>query len=186
MMIVSSAGDASRKNGGTPLPFEQVYERYYFEVFRFVSKHMENRHDAEDLTSEVFLYCYKNYERYDPAKSAISTWLFLVVKSMLKTYYRDKKNHLDLSDFEDWLLADDCDLARAVYLEQLRSFLAEQIGLLPERQQQVIVLRFFQEKGFEEIAEVLDTSAGNVRVMLTRAIAKLKQNLKDSELDWSV
>ena len=170
----------------TQIPFEQVYERYYFEVFRFIYKRLDNHHEAEDLTSEVFLYCYKNYDRYDPSKSAINTWLFLVAKSKLKTFYRDQKSHLDLSDFEDWLLADEYDMSRAVYLEQLRDFLAKQLKLLPEKQQQAIVMRYFQEKEFDEIAEALDTSAGNVRVMLTRAMAKLKQTLSESQLDWSV
>ncbi len=170
----------------TPIPFEQVYERYYFEVFRFIYKRLDNHHEAEDLTSEVFLYCYKNYDRYDPSKSAINTWLFLVAKSKLKTFYRDQKSHLDLSDFEDWLLADEYDMSRAVYLEQLRDFLAKQLKQLPEKQQQAIVMRYFQEKDFDEIAEALDTSAGNVRVMLTRAMAKLKQSLSDSKMDWSV
>ena len=186
-MVISSMGSVPASDEvGAILPFEKVYERYFFDVLRFVCKRIENRQEAEDLTSEVFLYCYKNYSRYDPRKSSISTWLFLVVKSMLKTYYRDKKTHLDISDFEDWLLSDSDDLARAIYLEQLRSFLAEQIKLLPDRQQQAIVMRFFQEKDFDEIAAALDTSAGNVRVMLTRALAKMRQNLKDSKLDWSV
>ena len=168
------------------LPFEQVYERYYFDVLRFVNKHLDNRQEAEDLTGDVFLYCYKNYARYDPSKSAIATWIFLVAKSMLKTYYRDKKSHLDISDFEDWLLTDGEDLSRAVYLDQLRAFLAEQIKLLPEKQQQAVIMRFFHEKDFEEIAIALNTTAGNVRVILTRAVAKLRQNLHNSELEWSV
>ena len=103
---------------------------------------------------------------------------------MLKTYYRDRKQHLDISDFEDWLLADATDMSRAVYIEQLRRFLTEQIKTLPEKQQQVIIMRFFQEKDFEEIAIALDTSQGNIRVMLTRAIAKLKNSLSNTECDW--
>ena len=157
--------------GGALLPFEQVYGEYSFHVFRFIYNHIGNRQEAEDLTSEVFLYCYKNYARYDPLKSSISTWLFLIAKSMLKTYYRDKKTNLDISDFEDWLLTDGDNLSKSVYLSQLRSFLAEQIKLLPEKQQQVLIMRFFYEKDFEEIASSLNTSAGNVRVILTRAVA---------------
>lgn len=183
-MVKLSGGITTAESGSEAMPFEQVYERYYFDVFRFVSKRLENREEAEDLTSEVFLYCYKNYDRYDPAKSAVSTWLFLVAKSMLKTHYRDRKQHLDISDFEDWLLADDYDMSRAVYLEQLRDFLAEQIKLLPEKYQQAIVMRFFQEKEFEEIALALDTTQGNVRVILSRAVAKLKLALGNSECDW--
>ena len=166
--------------------FEQIYERYYSDVLRYLSKHMGNYQEAEDLTSEVFLYCYQNYDRYDPARSAVSTWLFLVAKSRLKTFYRDKKEHLDLSDFEEWLLSAEPDMGRAVYLEQLRAVLAQKLQLLPEKQQQVIVLRYFQNREFEEIAGMLGTTAGNVRVMLSRSLGRLKQLFGSGELDWSV
>ena len=166
------------------IPFEQVYDRYYFDVFRFFLSRIENRQEAEDLTSDVFLYCYKNYSRYDARKSAISTWLFIVAKSMLKTHYRDKKQHLDISDFEEWLLTDEYDMSRAVYLEQLRDLLANQIKLLPEKYQQVVIMRFFQEKDFTEIAKTLDTSQGNVRVILSRAVSKLKESMSNIESDW--
>ena len=183
-MVNLSTSTPVSKSETDMMPFEQVYERYYFDVFRFFVKRTENHQEAEDLTGEVFLYCYKNYSRYDPQKSAISTWLFLVAKSMLKTYYRDRKQHLDISDFEEWLITDDADISRAVYLEQLRSFLAEQIKQLSEKQQQVIVMRFFQEKDFDEIAIALNTSQGNIRVILTRAVAKLKESLGNIECDW--
>lgn len=173
-------------SGGGKPSFEEVYERYYSDVLRFLNRHMSNYEEAEDLASEVFLYCYQNYDRFDPERSAVSTWLFLVVKSRLKTYYRDRKEHLDLSDFEDWLLSSDQDMERAVYLEQLRAALAQKIQLLPEKQQQVIVMRYFQGREYEDIARCLCTTAGNVRVMLSRSLTRLKTLFANSELDWSV
>ena len=77
-------------------------------------------------------------------------------------------------------------MERAAYLEQLRSFLAERLANLPERQQQVIALRFFQEKDYAEIAEELGISAGNARVILSRALDKLKLDMADVEEDWRV
>lgn len=183
-MVTHPNSTSVQKNETDEMSFEQVYERYFFDVFRFFVKRTENRQEAEDLTSEVFLYCYKNYSRYDAQKSAVSTWLFLVAKSMLKTFYRDKKQHLDISDFEEWLLADENDMSRAVYLEQLRGMLAEQIKRLPEKYQQAVIMRFFQEKDFFEIAQALNTSQGNVRVILSRAVAKLKESMGNSESDW--
>ena len=183
-MVTRPNSTSVQRNKTDKMSFEQVYDRYYFDVLRFFIKRTENRQEAEDLTGDVFLYCYKNYDRYDPQKSAISTWLFLVAKSMLKTYYRDKKQHLDITDFEEWLLADDNDLSRAVYLEQLRDLLAEQIKCLPEKYQQAVIMRFFQEKEFPEIAQALNTSQGNVRVILSRAVAKLKESMGNLESDW--
>lgn len=62
--------------------------------------------------------------------------------------------------------------------------MAEKIKLLPEKYQQVVIMRFFHEKEFDEIARALNTSQGNVRVILSRAVTKLKDFMGNIESDW--
>lgn len=167
-------------------PFESVYEDYYQAVLRYLLKHTGNMQDAEDLAAETFLYCYQNYNSYDPAKSSVPTWLYLVAGSRLKNHYRDKKEHVEISELEERLFVEESDMERAAWLEELRRMLAEQMQILPERQQKAIVMRYFQEKDFDEIASALDTTPGNVRVMLSRALDKLEIALSSMKEDWSV
>lgn len=155
-------------------PFEEIYDRYYFDVLRYLIRHMNNRQDAEDLAGDVFLYCYSHYDNYDPAKSSVATWLYLVVNSRLKNYYRDRRETVDISELEPFLAAEEDDMGKAVYLQQLRGALAAAIQQLPERQQQVVILRYFQEKSYAEIADALGTSENNARVMMTRALTRLE------------
>ena len=166
-------------------PFEDVYQRYYQEVLGYVYKKLGNRQDAEDLTADAFLYGYQNYEKYDPSRSSVATWLFLIVNSRIKNHYRDRKQTVDYSELENWLFADETDMERTVYLEQLREFISETILDLPERQQKIVLMRYFQNLEFSEIAEEMGTSAGNVRVILSRALARLEEKLKESITDWS-
>lgn len=166
--------------------FESVYEEYYQAILRYLYKHIGNLHDAEDLTAETFLYCYRTYERYDPQKSSVSTWLYLAAGSRLKNYYRDRKEHVDLSELEERLFTDETDMERAAYLEQLRHLLAKKLEELPEKQQKVIIMRFFQEKEFDEIAATLGTTSGNVRVILSRTLDKLEKEFSGIKDDWSV
>ena len=160
------------------VPFEKVYEQYYFDVLRFLSQRVSCREDAEDIASEVFTYCYLNYENYDPQKSAISTWLYLVTKSRLKNYYRARRSYVNLDELEN-LLPVESDMDRAVYLEQLRDELLEAISQLPEKQHSVVSMRYFEKREFNEIAEILGTSAGNVRVILSRALDRLETICSD-------
>ena len=51
------------------------------------------------------------------------------------------------------------------------------IGKLPERQQQAVILRYFKEKSSAEIGEILGITAGNARVLLSRALDKLQEEL---------
>lgn len=78
--------------GTAPKPsFDMLFEKYHENVFRYINKKIDNYYDAQDLTSEAFTYCYQHYGDYDPEKSAVSTWLYLIVNSRIKNYYRDKK-----------------------------------------------------------------------------------------------
>ncbi len=166
--------------------FESVYEDYYQAILRYLLKHTGNMQDAEDLAAETFLYCYQHYDSYDPAKSSISTWLYLVAGSRLKNHYRDKKEYIEVSDLAECLFTGEIDMERAAWLEEMRRMLTEKLQRLPERQQRAVFMRFFQEKDFDEIAFALDTTPGNVRVMLSRALDKLEKDLSSIKEDWSV
>lgn len=172
--------------GGKKPPFEQLYEDYYQPLLKYLRGKTGNLQDAEDLTAETFLYCYRNYDSYDPEKSKPSTWLYLVANSRLKNHYRDRKETVEFETLENLLEAEETDMDRAVALEQLRLALAKKLELLPERQQKVVVMRFFQEKEFYEIAETLGTSVGNVRVMLSRALDRLGKEMSEFKEDWGM
>lgn len=158
----------------TKPPFEDVYNSQYFNVLRYVRKRVTNQLDAEDLVSDVFLYCYSHYDAYDPEKSGLSTWLYLVVSSRLKNYYRDHRTHTDISELENTLFSEGNEMENAVYLEELRYIMSQKISQLPEKQQIVVTMRYFQKYSFAEIAECLHTSEGNVRVILSRTLARLE------------
>ena len=157
------------------LLFEEVYEKYYKQIVAYFIKRIGNQPDAEDLTSEVFLYCYKNFSTYDPKKSSIATWIYLVAKSRYFNYCRDKRITENIDDFEN-LAADSADLMdNAIYLEELRSQLNAALTSLTERQKSIIVLRYFEDKSAEEIANIFCTSSNNIRVQLHKALKKLKK-----------
>ena len=67
------------------------------------------------------------------------------------------------------------DLDEGVYLEQLHTALMKAIKSLPERQQKIVMLRYFENCSSEEIADRLNISPGNVRVLLSRALDKLSK-----------
>ena len=157
------------------LSFETVYDRYYFDIFRYLSKRVQNKQDAEDLTASVFLYCYEHYCDYDPEKSSIITWLYLITNSRLKNHYRDRREYVDLETMEPFLYSEDLALEHAVFLEQLRDELGNALAHLPDKQRQVIVMRYFEEKDYSYIAKRIETTEGNVRVLLSRTLDKIEK-----------
>ena len=163
--------------------YEEFYESNYSRVLYHVRGKINNEQDAEDLTSEVFVYCYSHYDDYDPEKSSITTWLYLIVNSRIKNYYRDHDS-VSYADYEvvsDTMQDQSIDLDEGVYLEQLHATLMKAINRLPERQKQIVMMSYFQHMSSDEIAGRLCLTPGNVRVLLSRALAKLA---KDNEQMW--
>ncbi len=61
--------------------FQEIYEDYYSKILSYIGARVNDSCVAEDLTSDVFFKCYKNIERYDPSKAAISTWIFTITNN---------------------------------------------------------------------------------------------------------
>ena len=160
-------------------PFERFYEDNYSKVLGYLAGKTANRSDAEDLAGEVFLYCYDHYADFDPSRSSISTWLFLIVNSRLKNYYRDRTVHADLGELENVLYEESDEMDKAVYLEQLRERIALSLEKLPERQRKIVVMRYFKGMEYAEIARLTDTSPGNVRVILSRALDRMEADFEE-------
>ena len=156
--------------------YEDFYSDNYGRVLYYVKQKINSAEDAEDLVSEVFMYCYSHYDDYDPEKSSITTWLYLIINSRIKNYYRD--HNISFADYEvvsQTMQDQGIDLDEGVYLEQLHGALMKAIKTLPERQQKIVMLRYFENCSSEEIAARLCLSPGNVRVLLSRALDKLSK-----------
>lgn len=156
--------------------FEDFYRENYARMLSYVRGKLGNTQDAEDLTSEVFLYCYSRYDTYDPEKSSITTWLYLIVNSRVKNYYRDHVSYVDYDEVADVMQAQGVDLDAGVYLEQLYTALMSAIRELPWRQQQIVMMRYFENRSSEEIGQILGIRPSNVRVLLSRALNKLSSS----------
>lgn len=176
MKLITYHVDTDHRSSLEKPTFEQVYTQYYPRILSYVRSKLDDPQDAEDLCSDAFFYCFDQYEQYDPEKSAISTWLYLIVNSRIKNYYRDHKAHVDIDDYMNIIPDEGDDMDQSIYLEQLRGVLAKAIAALPEKQKKVVILRYFKQQSSSEIAAQLGLTPGNVRVLLTRALDKLERH----------
>ena len=152
-------------------------------LLRFLSSHTDNREDAEDLLQEIFASCYKSQERFDSSKCSEVAWLFILAKNRLKNYYRDKKASLSLDAVEIEQKDPKDYVSQAIHLMHCREVMAEVIKTLDERSQEIIFLRFFEEKSHEEISKMLNLSTGNVRVIQSRALKQMEVYLNKYHAD---
>lgn len=162
--------------------FEEIYNDYYQRVLSFIKARLKDQYEAEDLTSDVFFKCYKNIEKYDPDKAAVSTWIFTIANNTLKNHYRDNKQNASIDGMEGFDVPYEEDFDQAVRLEEVRNYLDRVLSELDDTKRQILLMRYYDEMKTRDIAEELGMSAGNVRVILSRTIQQLNIQVKDDEI----
>lgn len=142
-----------------------------------------NKADAQDLLQRVALCAYQKYDDYDASQS-FQGWLFGIAKLEVLGYFRNLGRNPEVIDSEiSERLADNMeDQSEAISREddERREKLEQLLTQLPEKAQELVRLRFFENREYDEIASLLNTNEGAVRTALSRIIAKLRSMAKES------
>ena len=149
----------------------------------YLNSAIYNRADAQDVLQRVALCAYQKYDEYDASQS-FQGWLFGIAKFEVLGYFRNLGRNPEVIDSEiSERLADNMeDQSEAISREddERRDKLEQLLTQLPEKAQELVRLRFFENREYDEIARLLNTNEGAVRTALSRIIAKLRSMAKES------
>lgn len=154
--------------------FGRLYDLYVERVYRHIYYRVGNTRDAEDLTQQAFLKAWKAIGKYRKKGSPFLAWLMRISHNLVIDFYRSRK---DITYLDDEIELRDSKagpekLAEAQYdQQQIRKVILQ----LPEEQQQVVMMSFIEGFSYGEIAAALGKSEGNIRVMVHRALKKMRQ-----------
>ena len=167
-------GIVVRAAAGDTEAFGHLYDLYADRIYRHIYYRTGNVEDARDLTHEVFIEAWQALPRYKRTKTPFLGWLFTICRHTVIDHYRTKKDYSYLND--DIVLEDPGEtpeeLAEAEYTQQE---IRRAILKLPYDQQQVILLSFIEGFDYKEIAATLNKSEGNIRVIVHRALKKMRE-----------
>ena len=189
--MAAVAGEAlmARMASGDVAAFEKLLETYQGAAYRYSYRIFRDRHIAEDVSQEFFFKLFRNAAKYQPA-GKFTTYFYKVLNNLcLDTLRRMHRKSLpDFQSFENPVLdgmpeerADGAPEVAAEVSEE-RRLVREAIQRLPGHQRKVIVLRELEELKYREIAEVLDLSLNEVKVLIHRGRKALLKILKRSPL----
>jgi RNA polymerase sigma-70 factor (ECF subfamily) len=166
---------------GNRFAFQQLVTMFEQKIFRMIYYRTRSRLDAEDMCQEVFLKAYRHLKRLkEPAR--FESWLYRIAANRVNDHFRRKKfralfsalpendHDLDLAPDRDEPLPVEEKLARAAFWRRVQQMLDG----LSRMEREVFLLRFLDELGIKEIAEVLDKSESTVKTHLYRALEKFK------------
>lgn len=171
-----------------PRAFGELFDRYYEAIFRYILHRTANVALAQELTSETFYKALDRLWTFRWRGLPFSSWLYRIASNEVNAHYRRHRHYRtgSLDDFGDRLAdelteADRELLAAEALLEEDVFFreLHRQIADLKPKYQEVITLRYFEDKKIREIAEILGKSPGTVKSLLHRALGQLRDRLAD-------
>lgn len=160
--------------------FTKVYDEYVEDLYRFIYFKIGKEVDAQDLTSLVFLKAWHHIQANSLSDSkTLRALVYKIARNAIIDHYRESGNKLEVSlDDEDnpiEIVDETYDLEANLDRANNLALLKKQLPLLKEEYREVIILRFVNDLSLEEIADVTAKSRGNIRVILHRALAALKE-----------
>ncbi|MFC1902407.1 RNA polymerase sigma factor [Chloroflexota bacterium] len=157
--------------------FGRLYDLHVERVYRHIYYRVGNTMDAEDLTQLVFFRAWDAIGRYRKTASPFLAWLMRISHNLVIDFYRSKKDtaYLDSEPVSAYPDSSPERLAEEHFdQQQLRKVILQ----LPEDQQQVIIMSFIEDFTYAEIASSLGKREGNIRVILHRALKKMRSILE--------
>ncbi len=176
---------------GDSAAFGELVRRYGDGVFGYLMKMSKNRQDAEDLFQETFKRVHEKAHTF--RGSQFKSWLFTIATHVAIDGLRRRKRmrvvslnqkldctNKDGEELSAVALADDScepsqEAAKAEEIQQVRVA----VESLPARQRATLVLAYYQQLSYPEVAEVMGCSLGTVKTQMYRALRTLAQKLPD-------
>ncbi len=160
--------------------FGKLYDYYFPKVYAFVASRVGDRHDAEDLTSEIFMKVLENIHGFEWRGIPFAGWLFKIARNTLNTYYAHHSKTSTKDIDEVYGLSEDEEKS-SPHKKAAKNELAEKVrdvmSDLPEREMTVIQLKFFGQLNNREIVHATGLSESNVAIILYRTLRKIKPDL---------
>jgi RNA polymerase sigma-70 factor (ECF subfamily) len=152
-----------------PSRFGELYEANFYRVYAYVARRVGDRHQAEDLTADVFREALAGIGKFEWRGVPFAAWLLRIASRAIADHFQRRGREAGNPAAEPERPAPD-EIERSAMLFQL-------VERLPEAQFRVIQMRFVEQKSIREIAQELGRSEGAVKQLQLRAIESLRAQM---------
>ena len=154
----------------------QYKERLYWHIRKIVISH----DDTDDVLQNTFIKVYKSIDNFK-GESKLFSWMYRIATNEAITFInkRAKENNCELSDMQ-FQLASNLNSDHWFDGNDIQLILQKAIATLPQKQQLVFNMKYFDEMKYEEISEVLETSVGALKASYHHAVKKIEEYIKSN------
>jgi len=151
--------------------YQVIVERYMKRAYYIVLGFVRNSQDALDLSQESFIKAFRNIKRFDPERPFFP-WFYKLLKNICLDHIKRKSRAQEIPLDEIRVFKEERED------KEMKEILWKGIESLPFEQREVIILRYFQQLSYQEIAEITAKPVGTVMSSLYYAKKRLKEKIK--------
>lgn len=179
--IIKSVISGNKEDYGVLV--RRYQQKIFSYLYRFLNK---NTHAAEDVAQAVFLKAYQNLGRVDLTRP-FQPWIYRIAHNEAANYLRtrSRKKESALADWEWNRLANTENEESPESAEKLK-YIRVTLATLKPKYREVVVLYYYEEKTYEEIANILNTNTNTVGTLLRRARQKMLKTIEKMEKDGNL
>jgi RNA polymerase sigma factor (sigma-70 family) len=149
-------------------------ERLYWHVRKIVISH----DDTDDVLQNTFIKIYKNIGKFKQ-ESKLFSWMYRIATNEAITFInkRNKERNIDITELQEQIVST---LESDIYFsgEEIQEILQKAIASLPQKQQLVFNMKYFDNIKYTQISEILGTSVGALKASYFHAVKKIESYIK--------
>ena len=157
----------------TSQEFTALYDQYIEKIYNFIYYRTSHKETAEDLASKTFIKAWENINQFNEQKGAFSSWLYSIARNNVIDHYRKEKQTMDIDKILDISSAENVEESTnaKVQLDKVKEYLKE----LPQEQQDIVIMRVWDDLSYKEIAAILQKSEASTKMSFYRTMDKIQE-----------
>lgn len=158
--------------------FKDLIHQYQKPLYFHIRNIVLNHDDADDVLQNTFVKVFSNIKNFK-GESKLYSWMFRIATNESLTFIEQRAKKQGISNEEVQQKAI-MNLESDVYFEgnEIQIKLQKAIATLPEKQQLVFKMKYFEDMKYEKMSEILDISVGGLKANYHHAVKKIEQFLK--------
>ena len=155
--------------------FKQKFLPYHRKLYRSAFHLLGNAQDAEDMVQEAYLKLWQRRNELPPDITNLEAYCVTLVKHLCYDKRRISQLDEDERTPEELIITEKSNVAHEVELKDEANQVMKLIGQLPDQQKQIMQMRDVEDWSYEEIEKVTGLTSINIRVLLSRARKKIRE-----------
>ncbi|MFK8266374.1 RNA polymerase sigma factor [Capnocytophaga cynodegmi] len=158
--------------------FENLVDTYQRRLYWHIRRIVISHEDTDDVLQETFIKIFRSIDKFR-GESSLFSWVYRIATNQALDFLKKRANERSCS-IEDLQYDRSIHLETDVYFEgdEIQIKFQKAIANLPEKQQLVFNMKYFEELKYEQISQILDTSVGALKASYHHAVQKIKNYLE--------